>query len=316
MALNKVQFQKGLCIPDFLKHYGSEEQCQEALFRARWPKGFICEKCEHQSYCYIKSRRTYQCTRCKHQRSVTSNTIFHSTKLPLSKWFLAIYLISQSKNGFSALSLKRHIGVTHKTAWKIKHKLMQAMVEHGAKRKLAGLITVDDAYLGGQQKEGKRGRGSENKQPFIAAVSLDIEGHPKYVKLTPVKSFTSANILKWSERHLYPNSVVATDGFACFNAISKINNHKHVSIPMKKDRKTGEIPYFRWVNTILGNVKSAITGTYRSSRKGYSARYLAEFQYRINRRFNLCSLFTSLIYAAAYTAPLPGKLLKRTVYCI
>jgi len=311
MEKSKVQFQVGMSIPDFLKYYGTEEQCQKVLFRARWPQGFECENCGHHSFCYIKSRKTYQCTRCKYQRSVTSNTIFHSSKIPLTKWFLAIFLISQSKNGISALSLKRHLGVTYKTAWYLKHKLMQAMVEQDEKYKLAGLVTIDDAYLGGQQKAGKRGRGSENKQPFIAAVSLNLKGWPKYVKFSPVKSFTSANIKKWVESNLYPRSYVATDGFSSFNIIAEINAHKHVRIPMKKDKETGKAPYFHWLNTILGNVKSAITGTYRSSRKGYTQRYLAEFQYRINRRFKLHSLFISLIYAAAYTPPLSGEVLKR-----
>jgi len=81
----------------------------------------------------------------------------------------------------------------------MKHKLMQAMVEHDSHQKLAGLITVDDIYLdlGGQRKNGKRGRGSENKQPFIAAaVRLIEKGHPRQVKLTPVKSFTKSEVEK------------------------------------------------------------------------------------------------------------------------
>lgn len=310
MASNKVQFQEGVSLPEFVERFGTEGKCEQMLFKVRWPNGFICEKCEHDSYCYIKSRRTFQCNRCKHQTSVKSNTLFHSSNVPLTKWFLAIFLISQNKNGQSALGLKRHLGVTYETAWRIKHKLMQAMAEKDAKRKLAGLITADDVYLGGK-KAGKRGRGSENKQPFIAAVSLNAKGRPKYVKFTPVKSFTESHIGLWAIHHLYPRSYLATDGLASFNIISEINEHKHVSVRMKRDPKTGEIPYFRWVNTILGNVKSAITGTYRSNGKIYSERYLAEFQFRINRRFNLRSLLTNLIYSAVYTAPLPGVLLKR-----
>ena len=88
----------------------------------------------------------------------------------------------------------------------------------------------------------------------------------------------------------------------------------HIRIVMKKDETTGEKPYFKWVNTIIGNVKSALTGTYRSSRAGYATRYLAEFQYRINRRFDLESILPRLIYASVHTPPLPGKLLKRAAF--
>jgi hypothetical protein len=188
------------------------------------------------------------------------------------------------------------------------------MVERDAKYKLFGLITLDDAYLGGR-KEGKRGRGSKNKQPFIAAVSLSDKGRPRYVKFTPVASFSGPNVTKWADRYLSPAAVVKTDGFASFKVIAKINDLKHIAVPMKINPETGEIPYFQWVNTILGNVKSAITGTYRSGRKEYTERYLAEFQYRINRRFDLRSLLVSLIHTAFHTAPLPGTLLRRAANC-
>lgn len=312
MSQNKVQFQEGISLLEFMEKYGTEEQCRQTLFNIRWPNGFFCESCDHDSFCYIESRKVYQCTKCKHQTSLKRNTLFHSSNVPLTKWFLAIYLLSQNKNGIAALSLKRQIDVSYPTALQMKHKLMQAMAEKDSERKLSGLITLDDAYLGGR-KEGKRGRGSENKQPFIAAVSLTKKGAPKYVKFTPLKSFAGPNILKWADCCLTPACVVATDGFASFKVIAKFNEHKHCPIPMKKDPETGEVPYFQWINTILGNVKCAITGTYRSGAKKYSERYLAEFQYRINRRFNLRSLFVSLVHTAFYTAPLSGKLLKRAV---
>lgn len=313
MAQNQIQFQKGISLLDFIKDYGTDTQCELALAKIRWPNGFQCENCDHKSFCYIKSRKVFQCTRCKHQTAVKRGTVFHSSNLPLTKWFLAMFLLSQSKNGISALALKRHIGVSYKTAWSVKHKLMQVMVERDARYKLSGLVTADDAYLGGQKKKGKRGRGSENKQPFIAAVELNEKGRPEHVKLTPVKSFTKSEVEKWASDNLKHGCYIATDGLACFNAFSNINSIKHIKIIMREDPKTGEKPYFPWLSTIMGNVKSAITGTYRSSRKGYGKRYLAEFQYRLNRRFNLESLFKGFIRTASHTAPLPGELLKRAV---
>ncbi len=152
MARNKIQFQEGISLPEFIKYYGTDEQCEPAVFKIRWPHGFKCERCDHDSFCYIKSKRTFQCTRCKFQTSVKRNTLFHSSNVPLSKWFLVIFLISQSKNGLSVLSLKRHLGVSYNAAWRTKHKLMQAMAEQDAKRKLAGLITIDDSYFGGKKR--------------------------------------------------------------------------------------------------------------------------------------------------------------------
>jgi len=314
MAENKVQFQKGLSVHQFMSKFGTEEQCRKALENVKWPFGYRCEECGHRSFCYLESRKIFQCNRCKHQTSVTRNTVFHSTNLPLTVWFLAMYFITQCKNGISGLELMKHLGVSYKTAWRIRHKLMQVMAERDTRRKLMGLIELDDAYLGGQKSDGKRGRGSENKQPIVAAVELTLDYRPLFVKLSPVRSFSKGEIEKWSKNNLDSGCYVVTDGLRCFNACSDTVK-MHVSIAMKKDPITGKKPYFKWVNTILGNVKNAITGTYRSSKDIYATRYLAEFQYRINRRFDLEYILTSLLYASAYTPPLSGRLLRVAANC-
>ena len=122
MAKNKIQFQKGYSITDLFKEYGTEKQCEDALFKWRWPDKFCCSKCGSDSYCSLKTRRLYQCNHCHHQTSLTAGTIFEKTKLPLTTWFLGIHLLTQSKTGLSALELKRQLGVSYNTAWLMKHK--------------------------------------------------------------------------------------------------------------------------------------------------------------------------------------------------
>ena len=130
MKRNTIQFQKGLSFSDFLKNYGDEAQCFEALVKMRWPSGFQCPKCGCETYCRLKQRNTlFQCNACRGQTSVTAGTIFHSTKLPLTKWFLAIYLMTQSKNGISQLELARQVGVSHNTGAALYHKIAQVMLE-------------------------------------------------------------------------------------------------------------------------------------------------------------------------------------------
>ncbi len=97
MAKNQVQFQKGISLPQFLKQYGTEEQCRNALFQWRWPGGFICPVGGHAGHCELSGRSVYQCHCCHRQTSVTSGTIFEYTKLPLTTWFLGIYLLTQLK---------------------------------------------------------------------------------------------------------------------------------------------------------------------------------------------------------------------------
>jgi transposase-like protein len=117
MSKNQVQFQKGYNVVDFIKDYGTEDQYSQAPFKWRWPDGFRCSDCGSGRYTVIKTRNRYQCSKCHHQTSLISGTIFEQTKLPLSTWFLAIHLLTQAKTGLSALALKRQIGVSYDPAW-------------------------------------------------------------------------------------------------------------------------------------------------------------------------------------------------------
>ena len=96
MPKNKIQFQKGLSLPSFLNSYGTQEQCKNAIFSMRWPQGFVCPECGCSNYYELTTRNLYQCTACKRQTSLISGTIFEATKLKLTSWFLAIYLLTQS----------------------------------------------------------------------------------------------------------------------------------------------------------------------------------------------------------------------------
>jgi hypothetical protein len=245
---------------------------------------------------------TFQCNACHRQTSLIAGTLFQGSNLPLTTWFLAIYLVSQAKTGLSALALKRHLGVSYPTAWLIQHKLMQAMAEREDRYRLSGAVQIDDAYLGGERRGGKAGRGSENKVPFLAAVSTDDEGHPGRVKLTPVTGFTTEAIIDWSKGHLSPGCTVLSDGLACFGGVSAAGC-LHMPI-VAGGRKPDDLPQFRWVNTVLGNVKTSLSGAYHAFDFGkYAGRYLAAIAYRFNRRFQLKTLPERLLVAALATGP-------------
>lgn len=309
MARNKIQFQTGYSLPEFFEEYGSNEQCETALFNWKWPTGFICPKCGSVHYCFIKSRKIYQCNQCHHQTSLISGTIFENTKLPLSRWFLSIFLITQSKTGMSALELKRQIGVSYNTAWSIKQKIMQVMKERDDEKPLSGIIQLDDVYWGGELHGGSRGRGSENKTPFVAAVSVNAEGNPISMNMNVVEGFRSIEIARWSKQHLQAGSEVVSDGLACFTAVTEAGC-THTPIVTGGGPKSVKKEEFHWVNTMIGNVKNAITGTYHAIGHQHLPRYLAEFCYRFNRRFDLRNMFPRFVYIAIRTPPMPNRLLS------
>jgi hypothetical protein len=160
------------------------------------------------------------------QTSRIAGTLFQGTHLALTLWFLALDLISQAKTGLSALALQRPLGVSYPTAWLIQHKIMQAMTERDAQYTRCGAVRVDDAYLGGERVGGKAGRGSENKVPFVAAVSLNTEGHPLYTKMIPVPGFTGTALTDWAKAALAPRSPVIPFLYRFkFSRADKINGY-------------------------------------------------------------------------------------------
>jgi ribosomal protein L37AE/L43A len=161
MSKNRVQFQKGMSLGSFMAQYGTEEQCERAVFAWRWPRGFVCPSCAHPKG-YPLSRGLLQCAACRHQSSLTSNTIFADTKLPLRVWFLAMFLLTQAKNGLSALELSRQLGLSYNSTWLMKHKLMQVMKERESSTPLGGMIQLDDALLG--RKTARQARSRRSRQ--------------------------------------------------------------------------------------------------------------------------------------------------------
>ena len=308
MVNKGIHFRKGLSEPQFEELYGREEQCWEQFVIWRWPSGFQCPHCECTKYCLVGPRKLFQCARCHAQTSVTAGTILDSTKLPLKTWFRAMYHLTQSKGGISSLELGRRLGVSQPTAWKMSHKLMQVMYEREVSQPLGGRVEMDDAYLGGQESGGKRGRGAGHKTPFVAAVETNQDRHPIRMKLLCVKGFRKEEIRRIGEKILTAGSEVVTDGLSCFRSIPECGCH-HVPVKTSGNKEV-QNSTFKWVNTVLGNVKKAISGTYQAVHK-HGHRYLASFSYRFNRRFDLSTMLTRLAWVALRTVPMPFRLLKR-----
>lgn len=309
MPKNRVQFQRGMSLIDFMASYGTVEQCEAALFSWRWPQGFACPECGGLEYCALKTRRLHQCNACGRQTSVTAGSVFAGSKLPLTTWFLAIYLITQAKNGISSLELGRQLGISQNSAWLMKQKLMQAMLERESTHKLSGVVQLDDAYWGGLRRGYKRGRGSRDKTPFVAAVQTDDEGRPLRMSMNRVRGFRSREIERWSRARLAPGSAVHSDSLRCFRAVERAGC-QHTPLLMSGPGAPRRRKALKWVDTMLGNVKNSIHGTYHAIRGKHLPRYLAEFSYRFNRRFDLAGMLASLGRAAARTPPMPYRFIK------
>src|SRR4051794_8070986 len=320
---------KGLSEGQFREAPGTEGRGRGAVGKLRWPKGFVCPLCGSCEGRWLSTRPKIQCRACRPQVSLTAGTIFHATKLPLTSWFLAMWLVATAKNGISSVELGRRLGVRQTNAWALKQKIMAVMAGRGDKKRVGGRVgmggaflggprprergredkkrrdgrvEMDDAYLGGH-RPGKRGRGAAGKQPFVAAVSTSDDRRPRTIKLLPVKGFRRKEIKKLVAEHLASTSRIVTDGLNCWTAAAEAGL-EHTAIVTGGGKQAAGWSPFKWVNTTLGNVKAAIVGTYRRVSPKHAGRYLGSFAWRHNRRFQLDSLIPRLVHSAVRTAPL------------
>ena len=309
MPMNRVQFQRGLSLPEFMDRFGTEEQCEAALIAARWPLGFVCPECgamQARTTFRRLGRLYWQCGGCQHQCSVTSGTVFEATKLPLTRWFIAMQLLTQSKNNVSALELKRQLGVCYRTAWLVKHKLLEAMRLAESDRQLSGRVEIDDAYLGGERSGGKAGRGSENKVPFVVAVQTTESGAPHLACLSS-RPFTKAALQDFIATSMALPLTVVSDGLGCFMVAASMGA-VHDREVTGGGRASVLNDKFRAVNTLISNVKTALAGTYHAIKFAkYGYRYLAEVQFRFNRRYNMRTILGSLLRALVATPKRPER---------
>jgi transposase-like protein len=313
MARNAIQFQDGLSLSGFLRKFGTEERCEEAVRRWRWPDGFVCPQCGGQEHGIVGKRRLYECHACGRQTSLKAGTIFAHSRVPLTTWFQAMWFITQSKGSISTLELSRQLDLKWDSAWLMRQKLGEVMLLDEATRKLDGRVEMDDAVLGGERHEdqgGKRGRKGPNKIPFVVAVATSDEGRPQRLLLHVIKDFTKEEIAAVAKDHLASTATVVSDGLSCFPGVTEAGC-RHERVVCARTGLSEELPCFRWVNTVLGNLKTAITGTFHAIRRPYVPRYLAEFQWRFNRRARLVDMLDQLLSAAVTTMPRPYAAIRQ-----
>ena len=273
---------KVLCLADFMTKYGTQEACLQQIEIQRWPNGFVCPRCRHHGGYALLGRRSYECSGCGKQTSVTSGTAFAYTKLSLPKVFLAMYLISANKQGISGKSLAKHLGCSLPTSWHLLHKFRHSMQERDAGYQLAGFVEVDEAYVGGiATGVTTRGRSTKHKTPVVAMVEKRGTNLSGYMSLQPVHDVRSATLMEVVTTKIAPGSDIKTDACASYNKLNEhgFNHSPELSLGGKKSATQ-----FKLVHRQIANFKSWLLGTHRNTCRTHLDLYTAEFSWRTNRR--------------------------------
>ena len=257
--------------------FNSETDCLNHIKKMRWPNGFMCPRCGCEHAYELTTRQLYECSQCHKQTSVTADTLFHGSRIPLTKWFWAIYFLGSDKGSISALRLSKLIDVNWRTARLILSKLRTAMGHRDSLYRLSGVIEIDDALVGGKRK-GKRGRGAAGKTPVLVAV--ESKGKKAgFIAMQAVNRVCHDNVEQFVAKHLTMQQEVHTDGLPALNIIDKTQQHEARVTPSELVDE-----WLPWVHIAIGNLKAFLLGTFHGVTGKFLQEYLNEFCYRFNRR--------------------------------
>jgi len=274
---------------EYQEQFSDEEDCFKYLFRLRWPNGFVCPKCGGSEYYMIYKHKRFQCKQCRHQTSVTAGTVFHRSHQPLRILFMAVYLIATSKKGLSAMELRRKLGISgYKTAWLLMQKIRTAMASSG-KFLLTRMVEIDETYIGGH-REGPRGRGAKDKT--LVAIAVETNGSTMgRAYLKTINSLTMTELEQFVKDHVARATKVSTDGHKSYGSL----NNDYVHVPVKNSKACSKSDVLPKVHIVVANLKMWLRGTYNCLPAKHLQRYLDEFVFRFNRRWNLENIFDKLL---------------------
>lgn len=265
---------------DLVERYkGNEDKCREYLKSLRWPEGLKCPRCgSEKTSRAAKDGHKFNCDSCHYQFTATAGTIFHDSHLPLWKWFLAIYLMTESKKGMSALQLKRTLKVAYKTAWYLCHRIRKAMEEVKDAPKLDGVVEVDETYVGGKYDK-RRKRGPWEKQAVIGLLQRSGRLEAKTIPTNGRKILVG--IIK---ERIDPKARVMTDEYQAYSAIDK--EYKHESVNHSKEEWARDDVYTNGIEGAFSLFKRGIVGSFHQISTKHMDAYLDEFEWRFNNREN------------------------------
>ncbi|MFY9978591.1 MAG: IS1595 family transposase [Candidatus Sulfotelmatobacter sp.] len=261
--------------------YSTDDHCREALTHLRWPDGVKCLKCNGEHVAPVLDRKVYVCYSCKYQFSVTVGTIFHDSHLPLTKWFLVTYLMTESRKGMSANQIKRMLGISYKTAWYLCHRIRKAMTE--AEHKLKGTVEIDEMYIGGHTKNrdkwkkhqpviGIRERGG--CLHFISAANLNQD---KVHEIIARNVDSTVDVIMTDESKLYNFSLTKYQG-------------KHKTVNHRAEEyvryEGGLTVTTNAIESAFSLFKRGVVGTWHKVSVKHLPAYLQEMTFRFNNRKN------------------------------
>jgi len=260
---------------ELMEKFNSEDRCREYIEALRWPSGVCCTRCGSLSVSRIVKRHQYDCNDCRYQFSAMAGTVFHDSHLPLWKWFLATYLICESKKGISANQIKRTLGISYKTAWYLCHRIREAM-KSDTSEKLNGIVEADETFVGGKYDR-RRVRGVYEKPCVVGVIQ---RGGP--VRAQKIKSRGARAIAAYVRESVASGSQLMTDEYAGYEKVGR--DYDHQTVQHSKLEYAAGLAHTNSIENFWSLFKRGVVGSFHKVSEKHLDRYLDEFTYRFNGR--------------------------------
>jgi len=285
-------------LTEFEQRFGDEDACAEYLAEARWPDGFVCPGCGSKKAWRLESKPwTYECVGCGRQTSVTAGTIMHHSKLPLTTWFWAAFVMATQPSGISALQLQRELSLgSYKTAWLLCTKLRRAMAAAG-RNLLSGLVEVDKTEITCRSKHDRAagsGTGEHGKLLVVGAVEVQ-DLRLGRIRLSAMPDDSAVSLRAFLVSNLAPDATAQTGREGSYSDGPAVNNDPDASGARNASAR---------VQRIFSDLKVWALSVHHGLRRRHLQSYLDEFVYRFNCRRNRHAAFPALLSFVAGHQPL------------
>jgi transposase len=276
-------------VKDFNEQFPNDDACLQYLFGRRFPNGGTCMCGKSDCFHRMNTRKKFECAWCGHQISPTAGTIFHKSSTSLRTWFHALFIMTASRNGVSAMELMRQVGVTYKTAWRMNHQIRQLMT--GEIPMFEGIVESDETYIGGK-KHGKRGRGADGKT-IVAGILTRGGG----VDATVVPDCKAETLVPNIASKVVPGATVFTDELNSYNSL-KAEGFKHRRVRHSQGEHVRGKVHINGMESFWAQFKRSVHGTFHHISPQHTQKYLNEFSYRSNHREQPEPMFCQLVAIA------------------
>ncbi len=267
-AVNLIEFQQ---------QFGTEQKCIDFLSKSRWGNSPVCPHCKTDGAYKFKSGRLFKCRKCRQQFTVRIGTIFEDSRLPLQKWFLAIYLLTSMKRGVPSTQIAKYLGITQKSAWFMLQRIRWAVTQESFNAPLKNIVEADETYVGGKRR-GTRGRGAKGKTAVFGVIQRQGE-----VRCQPVENVKSKTIVPLIRKNIDITATVMTDEFLSYRPLTR-NGFEHKTVKHGQRQYVNGDAHTNTIENFWSHFKRGINGIYLHVSKKHLDKYCKEYSFRFNSR--------------------------------